>query len=346
MRVKQPAERLVFERQRLAQLKERRVRVARMGDAVDGAIEKLSALSRGRHLDQMLLRRRFVYRDEPVPGQPSDRSLPPRLHRPPATRIMSPNGIALRLYLLGLFEGQAHARASKTPANQLPLIAGGGEIGWTDLIAVPFQTQKKAQHLSAPGGHGIKPRNRAVSSRNDKKKRRIVSALQALSGEDVGLVYLPGAGNATRKYERFQLLDEGGTRAHADPSPYVVPLRHDTGVFGLPAGLFTNGWIHLLEDSELTFLMMLADWTQNVQAQVDEVDIPGETRLLRYGVGWDAYEANMVLRQFGLIEVNEQERHEDGRIVGFTGETERHGLHLVTAGFDEPAVATIVQALA
>jgi hypothetical protein len=53
-----------------------------------------------------------------------------------------------------------------------------------------------------------------------------------------------------------------------------------------------------------------------------------------------------VLQQFGLIEVNEQERHEDGRIVGFTGETERHGLRLVTAGFDEPAVATILQALA
>jgi hypothetical protein len=31
----------------------------------------------------------------------------------------------------------------------------------------------------------------------------------------------------------------------------------------------------------------------------------------------------MVLHQFGLIEVNEQERHEDGRIVGFIGETER-----------------------
>ena len=294
----------------------------------------------------MLLRRRFSYRDEPAAGEPSDRSLPPRLERPPATRIMSPNGIALRLYLLGLCEGQAHAQAGKTPANRLPLIAAGGEVGWTDLIAVPFQTQRKATRASAPGAHGKKTRNPAVSSRKDKKKRRIISALRTLSGEDVGLVYLPGAGNATKKYEGFQLLDEGGTRALADPSPYVVPRPSDTGVFRLPAGLFTRGWIHLLEDSELTFLMMLADWTQNVQAQTDQVDIPGQTRLLHYGVGWDAYEANMVLHQFGLVEVNEQERHEDGRIVDFTGETERHVLRLVAAGFDEPAVATIMQALA
>lgn len=346
MRVRQPAERLVFEQQRLAQLKERRTRVARMADAVDGAIESLTAASRGRHLDQMLLRRRFAYRDEPAPGEPSDRSLPPRLDRPPASRIMSPNGIALRLYLLGIFEGQAHTQAGKTPANRLPLIAAGGEIGWTDLIAVPFQTQRNAPRASAPGAHGKRPTNPAVSSRNDKKKRRIISALRTLSAEDVGLVYLPGAGNATKKYERFQLLDEGGTRAHADPSPYVVPPRRDAGVIRLPAGLFTRGWIHLLEDSELTFLMMLADWTQNVHAQADQVEIPGDTRLLHYGVGWDAYEANMVLHRFGLIEVSEQERHEDGRIVGFTGETERHALRLVAAGFDEPAVATIRQALA
>ena len=74
---------------------------------------------------------------------------------------------------------------------------------------------------------------------------------------------------AATKYEGFQFLDEGSTRAHADPSPYVVPQRSDPGVFSLPAALFTRGWIHVLEDSELTFLMMLADWTQNVQARTD-----------------------------------------------------------------------------
>jgi hypothetical protein len=123
-------------------------------------------------------------------------------------------------------------------------------------------------------------------------------------------------------------------------------VTNEEQVFRLPPGLFTKGWIHLLEDSELTFLMMLVDWTQSVEGGVDQVAIPGWHRLLHYGVGWDAYESNMVLQRLGLVEVEEQERHDDGKIVDFTGETELHALRLVPTGFDEPAVAMIMQALA
>jgi hypothetical protein len=233
LRVPQRPERAIFERQRVARLKERRTRVAGMAEAVDRAIRKLAAVSRGRQPKELVLRRRFVHLDEPLSGEPSDRALPARQHRPPATRIMSPNGIALRFYLLALYEGQIHAPAGKSPSNQIPLIAASEQVGWTDLIAVPFQEPRTAQHVSLPRGPDNRRTAPVVSSRTDKKKRRIISALRMLSSDSVQLVYLPSFHNVTKKYEGFQLLDEGGCRTHADPSPYVVPQRNEGSHSGL-----------------------------------------------------------------------------------------------------------------
>ena len=39
----------------------------------------------------------------------------------------------------------------------------------------------------------------------------------------------------------------------------------------------------------------------------------------------------------GLIEVDEQERHGDGRIVDFDGDTELHDLRLISDGFAQSA---------
>jgi hypothetical protein len=53
------------------------------------------------------------------------------------------------LYLLGLFEGQAHAHAGKTPANQLPLIAVGGEIATTAQLRCS-QDGSRAEIVTIP----------------------------------------------------------------------------------------------------------------------------------------------------------------------------------------------------
>ncbi|MGW4412646.1 hypothetical protein ACWEJ6_52260 [Nonomuraea sp. NPDC004702] len=295
--------------------------------AIGGAATALIRLGRPR---PVRVRSRFVYRSQPAAGDLSDRRLPPRQDRPPATRVLSARGIALRFYLIALVAAQMRtARAGGRPGNDLSLIAGGDDTGWIDLIAVPVEDQRSGMYSA---------------SRSSKKQRQVVSALRSLSEADVQLVRLPEAAKKSGKYQNFQLCDEGGARSNGEVPDYVVP-RANEDTFDLPAGLFTNGWIHLLEDTELAFLMMMAHASRH--APGGWIRIPGGSRLLHYGIGWDAYEAHKTLQAFGLLNVHvDENRFEDGKVknYGKGGQTRMHKLRLCHDGFDEPAAATIKKA--
>lgn len=110
--------------------------------------------------------------------------------------------------------------------------------------------------------------------------------------------------------------------------------------FTLPLGLFSNGWIHLLEDAELAFLMMLIVVTQ-LGHQGEWVKIPAEQRLLHYGIGRDSYEAYKTLLAFGLLKVEYDEgRHVDGKVMGYKEgvQPRLHAFKLQPEGFEEPAL--------
>lgn len=66
------------------------------------------------------VRTRFVYQDRPVPEDPSDRSLPPRRDRPPATRVLSPRGIALRFYMTALCHAPLRVKPGGHPSTTCP----------------------------------------------------------------------------------------------------------------------------------------------------------------------------------------------------------------------------------
>ncbi|MQA86680.1 MAG: hypothetical protein GEV03_19105 [Streptosporangiales bacterium] len=307
----------------------RLARVMKMAPMVAAATARLR--EQGRWPETVRVRPHFVYRRTPAPGDPSDRRLPERRHRPPATRILSPNGIALRLYLIALFEAQMHARPGRRPANRLPLRAGGSETGWIDLIAVPVER------------HGSGTTSASVS---DKKQRRVLSALKHLADLEVQLVHLPQLGMKTGKYEGFQLLDEGGVRENADAIPYVIPRKNEHA-FDLPTGLFENGWIHVLEDTELAFVMMLACRLHEARREA-QVKVQSDERILHFGLGRDAYEAHMTLAGFGLVDVEvDENRHHDGKVRDFGrgGEARLHTFRLLWDGFGEPAAATVLRAL-
>ncbi|MFI6883816.1 hypothetical protein [Streptosporangium canum] len=319
---------LSFPAKELARLDRRVDRLVVTEPFIEGAAAKLRALGRPR---AVRVRSRFVYQSQPAPGDVSDRRLPPRRHRPPATRMLNPRGIALRFYLIALCAAQMRTKAGGRPSNDLPLIAGGDDTGWIDLIAVPVETQQSG-NFSA--------------SRSSKKQRQVVSALRSLSATDVQLVHLPKAGKKSGKYEGFQLCDEGGVRIDGEVPDYFVPKATEQ-TFNLPIGLFTNGWIHLLEDTELAFLMMIAHVSQQ-STPGEWIKISSGSRLLHYGIGWDAYEAHKTLQAFGLLDVHvDENRHEDGKVkdYGKGGQTRLHAFRLRRDGFDEPAAATIKNAL-
>ena len=245
------------------------------------------------------LRNGFVYLKTAV-ASGSDRRVPPREMRPPATRVATPRGLALRLELTALALAQASHRAGRRAAeNPLPLrpdTSDESPIGWIDLVASPAQFR----------GSG-----RTVSTVNDKKFRQVQSGLQRL--RDARLVALPqrkiGARDATI-YEDFRLLDEQGGREVGEPLDYHVPKISEP-TFELPAAFINNGWVHVLEDSEISLLLMVACGLGKNPGE--DVAIPGEVRLLQYGISRDAFDSHFVLDRMGLLDVQEVGRRGDGR---------------------------------
>lgn len=290
------------------------------------ALNSLAPLAEG-----LAVRHAFSYLSKPTEESPvSDRQAPERSQRPSATRISSSQGVALRLYLAAL----AVAQATNKPGMraQLPDLAiaeFGQDVGWTDVVATK----------SVASGSG-----RSLSVIRDKKARSVGTALNTLNA--AGLVELRGGAGLRGRYHGFTLLHEGGRQLIGDPRPYLVPAVQDGDWFRLPAGFVSEGWIHVLEDSEITVLLMVAcgkgAFPPGIALDINdgEVAIPAAIRLCQYGIHRDPFSTALkTLKWFGLLNVRELGRHEDGRAED--GEVQLHRLKLVPGGFDVPALEKV-----
>jgi hypothetical protein len=302
---------------------------------VENAVDKASlAFAQIRRPEQLRIRPGFTVRSEPAQAQGdlSDRLLPPRRERPPATRLTSPRGIALKVYLTALFVAQTRSPGER-PGNKMPL-ADPDTVSWIDLIATPAER----------GG------TLTYSNVRHKKVRQLQDALLRLSQPEVQLVELPNfRSKPTGKYEGFLLMHEGGAPYEGgDNAPYTVPPEHGQMLLRVPPGLFLNGWIHVLEDSELAFLLMLT--CLRARFSDKPVFAASEIRLLQFGLSRDAYQAHHMLNRLGLIDVEEDpNRHmEGGRAHGFTKDNppKLHRFQLINDGFEQEAIPTMRRAIA
>jgi hypothetical protein len=287
---------------------------------------------------QLLIRRDFVARNDPadVGGDWSDRALPPRHERPPASRLISPRGIALRFYLIALFVAQSRS-AGERPGNLIPINDRDAEVSWVDLVAPP-----------ADRGQG----NQVVSVR-DQKVRQVHEALRRLASPAVELVALPQLRQRVGRYEKFLLLREAGASYGAGGEAnerYTVPDPGTGNLLRLPPPLFFKGWIHVLEDTELALLLMIAALHARY-GQDRQVYLDGDTRLLQFGIGRDAYQAHHQLQRFGLIDVEvdaSRDHFNSSRVTGFTANgppPKPHRFRLLPDGFDQPAIETVAGAI-
>lgn len=311
------------------QLGRRQARLQTMEASAAKATHNMAVLAEAKpRLTSVVIRRRFVRRAQPAPGEHSDRSLPSRSLRPPSTRIVSPRGAALRFYLTALFEAQVSvAKLGARPVNKRLLKGAHDDIGWVDLLASPAQNSRGTNTYMDVAA---------------KKRRQIHEALSRLHQEE--LVALPNGNAGSNKYEGFLLMNEGGVRDQGDNELYQIPKTDEKDTFRLPVSVFTQGWVHHLEDTELAFLLMIA----SLGAISDEVKIQGETRLLRYGVGRDAYEAHIMLNRLGLLEVRpDPSRYDDGKIQGYSGHSDErlHSFKLLPEGFESPADQAVMTAI-
>lgn len=316
-----------------AKLRKRRDRLSDKAVSVEQATRSMQALTGGSGIPAVYVRNEFVNTGTPpgVPlrGDPSDRRLPDKEDRPPATRLITPRGAVLRVLLTALFEAQARTRPGQQPGNKRPLASrDSGVISWIDLLASDAKSSGTGKH------------HMSVSA---KKTRQMESAIGRLAEEE--LIELTRTGEpGTKKYEEFVLMHEGGSRPHGPNVPYHVPVVPPEQAFPVPVTLFTNGWIHVLEDTEISFILMMAAVHHATGGQPS--GITAENRLLRFGMAHDAYEAHMMLSRLGLVTVApDPRRRPDGTVEDFNSEGSAlpHILGFIPAGFDRDAFTTLAE---
>ena len=293
------------------------------------AMERLGELAPLAH--ELVLRQDYVYLRTPIESSVvSDRTAPARRLRPAATRISSSQGCALRFHLTLLSVAQARSKAGKRARlPDMPLAAFSGGLGWTDIVA-------SAAVESGDGNH--------LSSVRDKKLRTLRSALSSLN--EANLVGLHGPAGKSGRNDGFTLRHEGGPQNDGDPIPYVVPAETAADVFSLPAGFITNGWVHVLSDSEINLLLMVASgraglfpWGDNADLLPGEVAIPAEARLRHYGIHRDPFSvARKTLAWFDLLNVREVGRHDDGRAQDDVRKLHRLSLNAAAFELEAPTV--------
>lgn len=307
-------------------------RLTAMAPSAADATELLTDLITHAHtaLTELRLRHGFVRLRDPDPAvDTTTRKASKREHRPPATRVQTSRGRSLSFLLTTLLNAKLHLAPGQVAGkNQMP-IAGenGGPLGWSDLIATDAQDALDGKILMTV---------------RHKKVRQIHTSLNTLA--DQNLMRLPKTTDRHRRYEQFQLMREDA-RATGDNNVYCVP-EHEDDYFTVPLTLFTSGWIHVLQDSELALLLI----TARMLAKGGDYAQPlsGGPRKLNYGLSRDSFEAaHRVLDYLGIIEViSDYRRADDGRVSGYRDRGAKpHLLRLRPEALSVPAYPAILDTL-
>ncbi|NJQ16568.1 hypothetical protein [Streptomyces bohaiensis] len=213
------------------------------------------------------------------------------------SQLVRPRGVAMRFYLLALFEAQCRLTAGARWTNDRPL---EGQRSWSDLIAID-------------GAYNSRERDYNLDTKQDRtsdslRLRQVKSALRSLEaiGSDTALARVPTTPSDQRSYKRFELMKETGRGRFQTSDIYTVPEPHWNAkeVIRVPTGFYKNGWIQVLQPSEvLTWLTLqhLSQWAHDKHRERG-VYLTGQKRITEFGVKRDAWEDSCKqLTHFGLI---------------------------------------------
>jgi hypothetical protein len=247
----------------------------------DKALKALKQLWQpGRQPQQIRLRAAFM------------EASPPATDPPPLSQLIASRGYALRVALLALFAAQIKKGAAAHHL-ELPLIATrSDEIAWTDLVVAPV----------APG------KGSAARSAHDKRTRSARAALTRIAQPDISLAELPRAHQPKGGYDEVRLYEDTGPRTFGHPVPYRIP-NSGNDVLDIPVNFFLNGWIYVLEDTELVTYLMY----RRLCSQASPAHISSDLRRERFGIKQSAWENYWLLVDSGLLLVEHDEnRRPDG----------------------------------
>lgn len=158
--------------------------------------------------------------------------------QPPASRLLNPRGIALRFYLLALFEAQCRLDPGAEWTGGRPF---RGRHGWKDFVAIDVG------YNSATGTYTRAPKH-AQETKRIRQVKGALCTLEALG--DQALVAIPRKEGGQRDHRAFRLMRETGQGAALTADHYVVPAA-DEVVIEVPIDFFHQGWVHVLYPSEI-----------------------------------------------------------------------------------------------
>ncbi|MCO7273341.1 hypothetical protein [Cellulosimicrobium cellulans] len=171
----------------------------------------------------------------------------------------------------------------------------------------------------------------------DKRVKQVRSALRRMEQEGLAIVG-----------DHLDLLQEDALSAQAG-APSYKPPRLPEPTFDLPGDFINKGWVHVLEDTEILLLLMVACGAGRLADVSPEIAIPSRTRLLNYGITRDSYStAHHALSDFGLLQVDDVGRYDDGRVIDYgteDGQLQVHRLTLRPDGFARDAYPVVRDAL-
>ena len=150
----------------------------------------------------------------------------------PMSRLITSRGIALRFYLLAVFEAQCRPGTADPWVNTRPL---SGRMGWSDLIAIDAAYSRPVKAYQR-----LTKQNRTLDSSLDRQIKGALRTLEQL--EDQALVVVPLKANGRhRDYGRFLLMEESGRGEVPTPKYYTVPSPRRGMMASRTSSSFTAG---------------------------------------------------------------------------------------------------------
>ncbi|MEU3189475.1 hypothetical protein ABZ686_02270 [Streptomyces sp. NPDC006992] len=218
---------------------------------------------------------------------------------PVLAQLIKSKGVALRFYLLTLFDAQCRL-APEEEWNSTRALAGRNS--WADFLALdgayssetgsymrPTKQERDAQTLRVRQVQGAL---RTLEALGEQRRRALVEVPRKTNGRG-------------RDYAAFSVMKESGRGDLQTPDRYTVPHR-DTAerVSLVPVDFFLKGWVQVLHPSEVATWLVLLTLSQQMPGShaASGVYLYANRRMERYGLRRDAYEdACSWLRAFGLL---------------------------------------------
>lgn len=235
--------------------------------------------------DQFLIRNSFV-ENAVSAGSGSERRLPKRADRPPATRLVTAQGSLLQFKLAILAEAQLRTGLGGAPDNKRPLMVDDTTVDWSDLFP-----------LEAKPTGGRRASYRTVQ---DLRRDQLVGNVDKLI--ERGFLREPDRDPPSTRFdaEGFLLLEENGPRPGYAGDPYLVP-KTPKGCFTIPYSLIENGWLFVLPEAALVMILFAARH-YDPDAK-DGFVMSAEDRVRFFGISPSTYTQAQMLDTMGVLEV-------------------------------------------